>query len=117
MPYVQRFADGAIQGLYNRPQPGYAEEFKPDDDPDVVAFRAFDPGKTIIYKADIWRRATDAEASIIDGALNSQPVRLRRLWQDSQTLATTDEMYPVVLQAFQEAFGVGRARTLLEPSA
>lgn len=73
--------------------------------------------KTIIYKADIWRRASDAEAVIIDAALNAQPIRLRRMWQDSQTLATTDEMYPVVLQAFQAAFGVERAKELLEPTA
>lgn len=75
------------------------------------------PAKTIIYKADIWRLATDAEAATIDAALNAQPVRLRRMWQDSQTLATTDEMYPMVKAAFEQAFGADRAAVLLEPTA
>lgn len=117
MPYVQRLPDGAIQGLYNLPQPGYAEEWLPEDDPAVTAFRALTAAKTIIFKADIWRLATDAEAATIDAALNAQPVRLRRMWQDSQTLATTDEMYPMVKAAFEQAFGVARAAELLEPTA
>lgn len=72
---------------------------------------------TTIFKADIWRRATDAEAAIIDAELNAQPVRLRRMWQDSQTLATTDEMYPAVYAAFLAAFGEERAKQLLAPSS
>jgi hypothetical protein len=47
MPYVSRDDSGNINGLYANPQPGYAEEFLPDDDPEVVAFinppRPIDP--------------------------------------------------------------------------
>lgn len=72
---------------------------------------------TRIFKADIWRRTTDAEAAIIDGALQAQPVRMRRLWDDSQWLETTDELYPTLEAAFVAAFGAKRAAELLAPSA
>lgn len=38
MPYVSRNDAGNINGLFANLQPGYAEEFLPDDDPEVVAF-------------------------------------------------------------------------------
>ncbi|MDZ5448969.1 hypothetical protein [Labrys sp. ZIDIC5] len=117
MPFVQR-ENGAIVGVYANEQSGYAEEWLEVDDAEVVAFLAsIVPKLTVIYKADIWRRATEEEAEIIDAQLNSQPIRLRRMWQDSQTLATTDEMYASVKSAFESAFGAERAAQLLEPTA
>lgn len=38
MPYVSRGDNGKINGLYANLQPGYAEEFLPDDNPEVMAF-------------------------------------------------------------------------------
>ena len=38
MPYVQRNENGEISGTFANPQPGFAEEYLPDDDPEVVAF-------------------------------------------------------------------------------
>ncbi|MGO7370076.1 hypothetical protein ACCT04_14690 [Rhizobium ruizarguesonis] len=38
MPYVQRNADGDICGLLGQPQEGYAEEFLPDNNPEVIEF-------------------------------------------------------------------------------
>jgi hypothetical protein len=38
MAYVQRDDDDNIKGVYAAEQPGIAEEYLPDDDPDVVAF-------------------------------------------------------------------------------
>ena len=40
MVYVQRNNTGAIVGLYNQPQPGYAEEELADDHPYVVEYRS-----------------------------------------------------------------------------
>lgn len=37
MPFIER-KDGAIIAIYGVKQPGQAEEFLPDDDPEVVAF-------------------------------------------------------------------------------
>jgi hypothetical protein len=39
MPFVSRSDDGAINGLVEQFQDGWAEEFLPDDDPAVIAFR------------------------------------------------------------------------------
>lgn len=38
MPYVKRTA-GVVTGLFRRLQPGIVEEFLPDDDAEVMAFR------------------------------------------------------------------------------
>lgn len=38
MPYVQRDASGAICGCFTGKQPGFAEEFLADTDPQVIAF-------------------------------------------------------------------------------
>ncbi|MEH7869988.1 hypothetical protein V7795_22995 [Rhizobium laguerreae] len=43
MPYVSRSAGGAIDGLYEQLQEGVAEEFLPDDDPALGAFRNTSP--------------------------------------------------------------------------
>ncbi|MBX4965447.1 hypothetical protein [Rhizobium binae] len=38
MPYVSRSTDSSIDGLFEQPQEGRAEEFLADDDPAVIAF-------------------------------------------------------------------------------
>ena len=38
MPYVSRDSNGAINGMFANKQTGFAEEYLPDDDPQVVAF-------------------------------------------------------------------------------
>jgi len=53
MPFIQRDAAGKITGLYVNPQPGYAEEVLPDDDPQVIAFRTEHPIPTeLLAQAD-----------------------------------------------------------------
>lgn len=37
MPYVSRI-DGVVNGTYANEQPGYAEEYLPDDNPEVVVY-------------------------------------------------------------------------------
>lgn len=39
MPYVERDGNGDITGIFAIEQPGIAEEFIGNNDPDVVAFR------------------------------------------------------------------------------
>lgn len=38
MPYIERDEGGKIKGLYANSQPGYAEEWLEDNDPEVIAF-------------------------------------------------------------------------------
>lgn len=72
------------------------------------------PPPRIVYKADIWRRATDAEAEAMDAMLDSQPVRLRRMWTDATQLQSDDELFAVIEGALVSAFGAERAGELLE---
>lgn len=71
---------------------------------------------TITYKADIWRRATDAEAEIMDQMLNAQPIRMRRMWTDAVHLMSNDELFATIQAALTAAFGEARAAELLAPS-
>ncbi len=71
MPYVKRL-NGTINGLFNRLQPGTAEEFLPLNDAEVQAF--LNPGPTVLEtqieteKADLptWSQV----ATAIDNAFN-----------------------------------------------
>jgi hypothetical protein len=72
------------------------------------------PGRT--YKADIWRRATDEEAEVIDAQLNAQPLKLRNLFRDAQYLDHADEYFIQMKAGFVGAFGQARADELLAAS-
>jgi len=71
------------------------------------------PQPRIIYKADIWRRASNAEADTMDAMLDSQPARLRRMWADAQYLQSDDELYATIEAALTAQFGATRAAELL----
>jgi hypothetical protein len=70
----------------------------------------------LTYKSDVWRRATDAEAEIINAALNAAPVRQRRLWDDSTILEHGADMWTPLRAQMVEAFGEARANEILAPS-
>lgn len=72
------------------------------------------PSRT--FKADIWRRATDAEASTIDTQINAQPVKLRNLFRDCDFLSHADPYFAALKDGFVQAFGQARADELLAPS-
>jgi hypothetical protein len=60
MPYVSRDdTTNAINGVYANPQPGYAEEYLPDDNPELQMF--LHPAKVLIPTADFIARFTNAE--------------------------------------------------------
>lgn len=69
---------------------------------------------TKIFKSDIWRKATDAEAVTIKAGLLQQPVRLQELWQSVSYISTTDELYTALRAGFVAAFGEARTNELLE---
>jgi hypothetical protein len=74
------------------------------------------PTLTKIYKHDIWDRATESEAEILDALLDSQSAKLRRMWTDSLSINTNDELYPMVYAACVAALDPGRADIILEPT-
>lgn len=69
---------------------------------------------TKIFKHNIWRKATDAEAVAIKAGLLQQPVRLQELWQSVSYISTTDELYTALRAGFVAAFGEARTNELLE---
>ena len=74
------------------------------------------PVKTKLFKAEVWRRCTDSEAALLDAALNSQPVRLRRMWDDATFISSTDELYNTLKAGITAIIGAKRAGELLEPT-
>ena len=74
-------------------------------------------------KADVWRRATDAEAEAIDALLRDpppylgmSPVKLRRLWDDATSIDHTDPLFYTIRAIAVQNFGKSRAEELLKPS-
>jgi hypothetical protein len=61
MPYVQRNIKAEITGVFANPQPGRAEEFLPDDNPEVVAFNKAHPVPYVppLTKEEIIKFAAD----------------------------------------------------------
>lgn len=68
------------------------------------------------YKADIWRRATDAEAETIVAVLAQQSIRKQRLFNDATVLDHADPGFIELKAGFVQAFGQQRANELLAPS-
>ena len=94
--------DGGQLSIVDLPPPEVAE-------PDPVVL-------TMISKDAIWRRATDEEAELMEGALQSQSVRLRRIYEGATFISTTDELYGVLEAALVQLFGAERAAELLGPT-
>ena len=74
-------------------------------------------------KADIWRRATDAESEVIDALLRDpppdlgmSPVKIRRLWDDATSIDHTDLLFETIRAIAVQHFGKTRADALLKPS-
>lgn len=68
------------------------------------------------FKADIWRRATEEEAEVIDAHVSAQPIKLRNLFRDAAYLAHDDPYFSDLKAGFEQAFGRERADELLAPS-
>ena len=52
----------------------------------------------------------------MDAMLAAQPVRLRNIFRDAQTLSSDDELYPTLLAGLTQIVGAERAAELLAPS-
>jgi len=69
------------------------------------------------YRADLWRRATEAEINTIETALASKPKKMQRLFADVQWLQHDDPLFTQLKAGFVQAFGQERADELLAPSS
>lgn len=74
------------------------------------------PPIIITAKADIWRRCTDLEAQMLDGALADAPAQLRRIFDAAQYIDHSDAFFPVLRSAITDVLGQTRADELLAGS-
>lgn len=74
------------------------------------------PIKTRLPKAELWRRLDEAEAELLDAALNAAPVQLRRIYEAATHLDTADPDYPKLRAGIVAALGEARADEVLEPT-
>lgn len=68
-----------------------------------------------IAKDAIWRRATDAEAEAMEGALAAQPIRIRRIYEGATHIESGDQLFELLQTALVAMFGEPRAAELLAP--
>lgn len=68
------------------------------------------------FKADVWRRATDAQAAVIDTELTKLNVRMRRLWDDAAYLDHSTEEFALLRSTMAAAFGESETARILAPS-
>ncbi|UXN74519.1 hypothetical protein N8D56_05095 [Devosia sp. A8/3-2] len=68
-----------------------------------------------ISKDAIWRRATDAEAELMEQTLAAQPVRIRRIYEGATHIQSGDELFGLLETAMTALFGPSRAAELLAP--
>lgn len=68
-----------------------------------------------ISKATPWRRMTSDEASIVTGVMNETEARVQQIYQAAAYLDSSDELWPVMWQILNDAFGKARADELLAP--
>lgn len=74
------------------------------------------PAPYQISKADIWRRASEEEAEILQAILATASVRLQGIFNGATYVSTDDDLYPTLWAGMAEALGNDRAADLLAPS-
>lgn len=80
--------------------------------------------KLTTFKTDIWRRCVGNEAALLDGALDTAPATLRRLFDAAQMIEHDAPEFPVLRDAIANTvtdttgaiIGYTRADELLAPS-
>lgn len=70
----------------------------------------------ITYKADVWRRSSPEQASIIDTELQKLDVQRRRLWDDAAYLDHSDSQVAFFYQMLTSTFGAAEADRIMAPS-
>lgn len=117
MPYVERDNNGVIKGCYAVLQPGYAEEWLEDNDPEVVAFLNPPPPPYGLPVSVFWTRMTDEEAEEFDGAMaTASPLRLRRVFNSATSITSGTELFLFVRNVLVGVVSGTRADEIMAPS-
>lgn len=87
---------------------GKVVEYTPPPAPEPIA---------IVNKLDLWSRMTDEEADQVGAAMDTQPFRVRKIFESANTYRADHELWPLLVQIATTLFGAERAAEILAPSA
>lgn len=107
MPYVQRHA-GKVVGLFEFPQPGYAEEFLNDSDPKVIAYR-----NPIVIQQTVTR--FQARAAL----LNTPSLHdgFKNMLEEVEAFMVSDQVDPLARLAWTDALEFKRTSPTIQALA
>lgn len=86
---------------------GEVVEYSPPAAPDPI---------TIVNKLDLWSRMTDEEADQVGAAIDTQPIRTRKIFETANSYRSDHELWPLLQQLATSLFGAERAAEILAPS-
>ncbi len=106
MPYIQRDGSSNIVALYGLRQTGFGEEFLPDTDPAVIAFR--NPPDTFGDQLKVDTAAVKAQAPLV-ALINATPAQIDNYMDANVTDVASAR---AVLKLLAKALSVVARRTL-----
>lgn len=71
---------------------------------------------TVVYSVDLWSRMTNAEAEAVAAEMETQPFRIRRIFESANSYREDHELWPLLVQIATALFGEERAAQILAPS-
>ena len=86
---------------------GEVVEYTPPPPPEPI---------TVVNKLDLWSRMTDEEADQVGAAMDTQPFRVRKIFESANTYRADHELWPLLQQIANSLFGEERAAEILAPS-
>ncbi|WP_157951542.1 hypothetical protein [Agrobacterium pusense] len=86
---------------------GEVVEYTPPPSPEPI---------TVVNKLDLWSRMTDEEADQVGAAMDTQPFRVRKIFESANTYRADHELWPLLQQIANSLFGEERAAEILAPS-
>ncbi|AGC35723.1 hypothetical protein ACP46_gp38 [Rhizobium phage RHEph06] len=114
MPYVQRDSEGNISWMYLNFGEGYAEEFLPDDSPEVLAFvLSRRPSPYTVSLALMWSRMTDTEAELVQQAIDLLPVRAQNIIAATDAPFSDSDAFGWLRTAIEDATSASRADEIM----
>lgn len=75
-----------------------------------------EPDPVIVIPAvTLWERMTEAEGDQVEATMFTQPFRVRQIFMTAQSYRSDHELWPLLMGAAIELFGITRAAELLAP--
>lgn len=71
---------------------------------------------TVVDAVDFWSRLTDEEADQVEAVMQTQPFRIRKIFETAQTFRSDHELWPLLLQIANGLFSPERVAVILASS-